>query len=90
VDKKRREGRLEIRLTPQARSILTRAASVECKTVSAFILDKSLAAAAETLSDRREFSLNPKQYDAFVAALDAPPKFRPRLDKLFRKPSVLE
>ena len=43
MDKKRREGRLEIRLTPQATSILMRAASVECKTVSAFILDKSLA-----------------------------------------------
>ena len=52
---KRREDRLEVRLTPKAKSMLKRAASVERKTVSAFILDKGLAAAAETLADRHEF-----------------------------------
>jgi uncharacterized protein DUF1778 len=49
---------------------------VERKTVSAFILDKGLSAAAETLADRREFPLSANQYDAFVAALDAPSKSR--------------
>jgi hypothetical protein len=39
-----------------------RAALVERKTVSAFILDKGLSAAAETLVDRLEFSLSAKQY----------------------------
>jgi len=87
---KRREERLEVRLTPKAKSMLKRAASVERKTVSAFMLDKGLAAAAETLADRREFRLRAKQYDAFVAALDAPTKPHPRLDKLLKTPSVLE
>ncbi len=87
---KRREGRLEVRLTPKAKSMLKRAASVERKTVSAFVLDKGLAAAAETLAERREFRLSAQQYDAFVAALDAPSKPRPRLEKLLKTPSVLE
>ena len=87
---KRREDRLEVRLTLKAKSMLKRAASVERKSVSAFILDKGLAAAAETLADRREFRLSTKQYDAFVAALDAPQKPRPRLEKLLKTPSVLE
>ena len=86
---KRREDRLEVRLTPKAKSMLKRAASVERKTVSAFILDKGLAAAAETLADRREFSLNARQYDAFVAALEAPAKPRPRLERLLKTPSAL-
>ena len=86
----RREDRLEVRLTPKAKSMLKRAASVERKTVSAFILDKGLAAAAETLTDRREFSLNARQYDAFVAALEAPAKPRPRLERLLKTPSALE
>ena len=77
-------------MTPKAKSILKRAASVERKTVSAFILDKGLAAAAETLAERREFSLSAKQYDAFVVALDTPKKDRSRLVKLLRTPSVLE
>ena len=86
---KRREDRLEVRLTPKAKSMLKRAASVERKTVSAFILDKGLEAAAETLADRLEFRLNAKQYDAFVAALDSPAKPHPRLETLLTTPSVL-
>jgi uncharacterized protein (DUF1778 family) len=35
----------------------------------------------------REFSLSAKQYDAFVAALDTPPKSRPRLGRLLRTTS---
>lgn len=87
---KRRDDRLEVRLTPKAKTMLKKAADVEEKTVSAFVLDKSLEAAAETLADRREFRLSAKQYDAFVAALDAPAKSRPRLERLFKTPSVLE
>ena len=87
---KRREDRLEVRLTPKAKSMLKRAASVERMTVSAFVLDKGLAAAAETLADRRDFRLSAKQYDSFIAALDAPVKPRPRLEKLLRTPSVVE
>ena len=87
---RRKEDRLEVRLTPKAKSLLKRAASVERKSVSAFVLDKGLAAAAETLADRSEFRLPAKQYDAFVAALDAPAKARPRLEKLLKTPSVLE
>lgn len=86
---KRRDDRLEVRLTPKAKSILKRAATVERKTVSAFILDKGLEAAAETLAARSEFRLSAKQYDAFVAALDAA-KPRRRLEALLKNPSVLE
>jgi len=87
---KRREDRLEVRLTPKAKAMLKQAADVEDKTVSAFVLDKSLEAAAETLADRHEFRLSAKQYHAFVAALDAPSKSRPRLEMLLKTPSVLE
>jgi uncharacterized protein (DUF1778 family) len=55
---KRLNDRLELRLTPKAESMLKRAAAVEKKTMSAFVLDKGLEAAAETLADRREFRLN--------------------------------
>jgi len=87
---KRMNDRLELRLTPKAKSMLKRAAAVEKKTMSAFVLDKGLEAAAETLADRHEFRLNTKEFDAFVAALDAPVKPRPRLTRLLATPSVLE
>lgn len=70
--------------------MLKRAADVERKSMSSFVLDKGLEAAAETLADRREFRLTARQYDAFISALDAPAKPRPRLEKLLTTPSALE
>ena len=87
---KRRDERLELRLTPAAKAILRRAAEVENKTISSFVLDKGLEAAAETLADRHEFRLDAKRYDAFLSALDAPARPQPRLEKLLTTRSVLE
>lgn len=87
---KRREDRLEIRLPAAAKKVLQRAASSQHKSISAFMLDSGLTAAAEALADRREFKLSAQQYDAFAAALDAPAKAKPRLEKLLKTPSALE
>lgn len=87
---KRRDDRLEFRLPPGAKSVLKRAADVERKTLSTFLLDKGLEAAAETLAERTEFRLGARQFDAFVQALDAPVKSRPRLEALLKSSSVLE
>lgn len=87
---KRRDERLELRVTPAAKAMLRRAAEVENKTISSFVLDKGLQAAAESLADRHEFRLDSKRYDAFLAALDAPERPQPRLEKLLTSRSVLE
>ena len=86
----RREERLEVRLSSRAKRLLQRAATAQSKTISAFVLDSGLTAAAETLADRREFRIPAKAYDAFVAALDARLTPNQRLDRLLVKPSVLE
>jgi uncharacterized protein (DUF1778 family) len=51
---RRREGRLEIRLPAEAKNVLQQAALSQYKSLSAFLLDSGLAAAAEALADRRE------------------------------------
>ena len=53
---KRREHRLGIRLSAAAKKVLQRAASAQHKSISAFMLDSGLTAAAEALADRRESS----------------------------------
>lgn len=42
------------------------------------------------LADRRAFTLDGTNWDAFVAALDTPPSCHPRLERLFREPSVFD
>ena len=54
------------------------------------MLESALARAEETLADRRQFGLDAEQWAAFMAALDAPPRELPRLQRLFRERSVFE
>ena len=82
--------KLDLRLTPGAKQTLQRAAAASQRSVSDFVLDSALASAAETLADRRQFQLEPEQWDAFVAALDAPPQAHGRLAQLLQDPSVFE
>jgi uncharacterized protein (DUF1778 family) len=87
---RRRDDRVEVRVSRSAKQLLQRAAAAQRKTVSAFMLDSGITAAAEALADRREFEISAKDYDAFVAALDASAKAKPRLSRLLNTPSVLE
>jgi uncharacterized protein (DUF1778 family) len=67
-----RSEKLDLRLTPGAKQTLQRAAAVANRSVTDFVLESALASAAATLADRQSFHLDPEQWEAFVAALDAP------------------
>lgn len=85
-----RTEKLDLRLTRAAKRTLQAAASAQRKSVSEFVLDTALSEAEERLADRRVFILDRKTWDAFVAALDAPPRRHPRLERLFRERSVFD
>ena len=85
-----RSEKLDLRLTPAAKQLLHAAAAAERRSVSEFVLDSALSRAEETLADRRFFGLDAERWEAFLAALDAPPRPLPRLERLFAEPSVFE
>jgi uncharacterized protein (DUF1778 family) len=85
-----RTEKLDLRLTQAAKRTLQAAATASRKSVSEFVLDTALAEAEERLADRRVFTLTDTQWDAFAAALDAPPRRHPRLERLFRDPSYFD
>jgi uncharacterized protein (DUF1778 family) len=80
-----RSERVTLRMTPEAKRSLQEAAAVSNKSLSEFLLDTALSAAEEFLPDRRVFYLDQERWDAFMAALGAPPKDNPRLRKLFAR-----
>lgn len=83
-----RSERVDLRMTPTAKHILQRAAAVSKKSLTEFLLDSGLHAAQGTLADQRLFVLDDTQWDAFEAALDAPPEDNPALRALLaRKPA---
>jgi uncharacterized protein (DUF1778 family) len=85
-----RTQKIDIRLTPEHKQTLQAAAAASNQSVSEFVLESALEHAAETLPDRRHFVLNTEQWEAFMAALDAPPRDMPRLRKLLNEPSIFD
>ncbi len=90
VQRIKRTEKLDLRLTRAAKQTLQAAATAGGKSVSEFVLDTALSAAEESLTDRRIFTLDGTKWDAFVAALDAPPRRHARLERLFRERSVFD
>lgn len=85
-----RNEKLDLRLTPSAKRAIQAAAIAAHRSVSEFVLESALARAEETMPDRRRFGLSAKQWEAFQAALSAPPRPAPRLASLLKEPSVFE
>lgn len=85
-----RTEKLDLRLTPEAKRTIHAAAEAARRSVSEYVLESALTRAEETLADRTRFGLDAEQWQAFLAALDAPPRDLLRLRKLLREPSVFE
>jgi uncharacterized protein (DUF1778 family) len=85
-----RTEKLDLRLTRDSKRALQAAAAVAHRSVSEFVLESALARADETLADRRTFGLDAAQWKAFIAALDAPPRPLPRLERLMKEPGFFD
>ena len=85
-----RSEKLDLRLTPQAKQRLFAAAEAQNRTVSEFVLQSALERADEALADRRLFLMPEDSWDAFMAALDAPARDLPRLNRLLSQKTPFE
>ena len=86
----RRSEKLDLRLTPKAKRALQAAAAASHRSVSEFVLESALARADEALAERRTFGLDAAQWKLFLAALDAPPRSLPRLERLLKEPAFFD
>jgi len=85
-----RSEKLDLRLSPEAKRVINAAAKATQRSVSDFVLESALARAAEALPDRRQFGLDAPHWEAFLTALEAPPRPLPRLQALLTHDSVFE
>ncbi len=83
-----RSEKLDLRLTADTKRILVSAAAAERRSLTDFVLESALGRAGETLADRRSFFLDTARWEAFQAALDAPPRDLPRLKRLLNEPGI--
>jgi len=78
---------LNLRIKPDERSLIDRAAISLGKTRTDFVLDAARSAAEEALLDRTALTVTPEAYAEFLARLDAPPQPNDRLRRAMQTPA---
>ncbi|ECS0228595.1 DUF1778 domain-containing protein [Salmonella enterica] len=87
-----REAPINIRAKTSQRDLIDIAANLVSKSRTDFVLDAACREAQDILLDQRLFILDDKQYDAFLAELDAPitPARQAKIDDLMSRKSPWE
>ena len=80
-----KDDRINLRLKHNAKLMLERAASLEGKTVSKFILSSALDRAEEAIQKYDVMALNNVDAEAFFNALAAPVRFNSKLTAAFKE-----
>jgi uncharacterized protein (DUF1778 family) len=81
---KAKRDTLNIRIKPELRGLIDRAAELSGKNRTDFVLDAARLAAEDALLDRTVFVVHPKAYAEFLARLDAPPRPNARLRRFLQ------
>ena len=75
---------LNLRIKPEMRGLIDRAAGLMGKNRTNFVLDAALRAAEDALLDRTMIAASPKAYARFLKRLDAPPRPNARLRRIMQ------
>jgi uncharacterized protein (DUF1778 family) len=76
---KTKRDTLNLRIKPELRGLIDRAAELSGKNRTDFVLDAARHAAEDALLDRTVFVVNSKAYAEFLVRLDAKPRPNARL-----------
>lgn len=79
----RRQERISLRLSPQSKAKLERAAAYSDKTLTDFVVDVALQKADSVVQEREVITLTPAGWEEFQRMLLHPPKPNKRLQKAF-------
>ena len=83
----RKRQSLNLRIKPEERGLIDRAAKTLGKNRTDFMLDAARRAAEDALLDRTISTVSPKAYAEFLARLDASPQSNERLLRTMRTPA---
>jgi uncharacterized protein (DUF1778 family) len=80
-----KESRLNIRCDSYTRQLLDKAASYAHVSISEFVLSNALASAQRVVQEHESITLSPKDFESFLAALDAPAAPNAALNRAFQR-----
>jgi len=86
-----RETRISMRIDPQRKEVISRAARLRHTSLSTFMIENAYNAASELLADQTQLVMSKKEIDHFFKALDnPPPKSLKAIRKLLTEPGILD
>ncbi len=85
-----RRNTINLRIEPERRTLIDRAAEAAGKDRTQFVLDAATREATTVLLDQRYFQLDTEAFVQFNAALDASPAENPRLRELLSRQAPWE
>lgn len=84
-----KQARLEARVPPEVHALLKRAAEIEGRTLTDFVVSAASAAARRTIEDVEILRLSQEGQKAFVQALLDPPQPAPAMERAFKNRKAL-
>jgi len=78
-------ARLEARVTPELHSLIKRAAEIEGRSVTDFVVSAAREAAEQRIEREQVIRLSMEDYRAFVEAINNPPEPTPALRRAFER-----
>jgi uncharacterized protein (DUF1778 family) len=82
---RQRDQRLEARLTAEQKELIERAASVQGRTVTDFVVSSLQEAAKQAIADHAVWKLTEEQRKVFLEALMNPPAPNAKLEQAYRR-----
>jgi len=80
-----RDERIDLRVSADLKTLLSRAASYRGMSLSSFLVSIAADRAKEVVAEHETLTLTPRDWEAFLAALDEPDRSRPRLAAAARR-----
>ena len=80
-----RTQRIEARITPEALAVVKRAAEIQGRSISDFVVAAAQEAAARTIEETQIIRLSVEDQRAFAEAILNPPEPGPALKRAFRR-----
>lgn len=83
-----KEEKIDIRIAREEKELINKAASIQSKSISGFVLETSIERAQEILSNQTEFHFDENRFRSFVEELNSEPQIIPEIQKIMKKESL--
>ena len=81
---------INMKADPKVRDLIDRAAKIQHRNRTEFVLDAASKKAEEVILDQQLITVDEERFARFVEALDAPPATNPRLQRLMERKAPWE